>query len=206
MIMRLKDISRITTEIAQEYIGRGYYFSNTMSGHQGEIYKVDLTNGEEVIRIVVDDGTTRFKNKDKEYDFEKADVVYILVECFTNEKLNRTLWNGKGEEINYFEFYKINRYFCGEDYIVTDCYNEYKEIVKKQNERLKNKPMTNIDMVALDNKKASRLLKIVNSRKGYKSVRKSQIKGMKTYVNRYNKRKYYYIIIDGKQNLDLIIK
>lgn len=53
--MKFVDINKRFTEIVAEYIAKGYTFNaGTMSGHQGEIAKVDLTNGEEVLRIVID--------------------------------------------------------------------------------------------------------------------------------------------------------
>lgn len=53
--MKFGDINWRYTEIAAEYIGNGYKINAaTMSGHQGEIAKVDLTDGNEIIRVMVD--------------------------------------------------------------------------------------------------------------------------------------------------------
>ena len=52
--MKYADINKIYTEIVAEYIGRGYTINtSSMSGTQGETAKVDLTNGTEVIRVLV---------------------------------------------------------------------------------------------------------------------------------------------------------
>lgn len=50
--MRYAEVNaRFTAKVA-EYIANGYVFnSSTMSGSQGEIAKVDLTNGKEIIRV-----------------------------------------------------------------------------------------------------------------------------------------------------------
>ncbi|MCR4671955.1 MAG: hypothetical protein K5637_01795 [Lachnospiraceae bacterium] len=56
--MTYADINKRFTETVMEYIGKGYYFNvASMSGHQGEDGKVDLTNGEEIIRVMVGDFT-----------------------------------------------------------------------------------------------------------------------------------------------------
>ena len=62
---RSYEIEAIFTEKVQEYITKGYILSTTtMSGHQGEVAKVDVKKGNEIIRILLtsktawsDDGT-----------------------------------------------------------------------------------------------------------------------------------------------------
>lgn len=50
--MRYSDINKMFTDKVGEYIAKGYVINTgTMSGTQGEIAKVDLTDGDEVIRV-----------------------------------------------------------------------------------------------------------------------------------------------------------
>jgi len=50
--MKFETINRKFTEVVSEWIGKGYAFNTaTMGGSQGEIAKVDLTDGKEIIRI-----------------------------------------------------------------------------------------------------------------------------------------------------------
>ena len=50
--MKFTGINAIFTQKVAEYIAKGYTIStHSMAGHQGEIGKVDLTNGSEIIRI-----------------------------------------------------------------------------------------------------------------------------------------------------------
>ena len=45
-IYKTKDINELFTKVVNKYLAKGYVFNlNTMSGSQGEIAKVDLTNG-----------------------------------------------------------------------------------------------------------------------------------------------------------------
>lgn len=50
--MKFADINRRYTEIVAEWLAKGYTINTaTMGGSQGEIAKVDLTDGHEIIRI-----------------------------------------------------------------------------------------------------------------------------------------------------------
>ena len=52
--MRYCDINNRFTQIVTEYINKGYTFNtSSMGGSQGEIANIDLTNGKEIIRVVV---------------------------------------------------------------------------------------------------------------------------------------------------------
>lgn len=52
------DINRRYTDIVNDYIQSGYDINtSTMSDSQGEIAKIDLTNGTEIVRILIDDST-----------------------------------------------------------------------------------------------------------------------------------------------------
>ena len=52
--MKFADINKRYTEIVNEYIAKGYTINTaTMSGSQGEIAKIDFTDGTEIIRIRV---------------------------------------------------------------------------------------------------------------------------------------------------------
>ena len=55
--MTITDIGKLFTERVNEYLNKGYYYCiNTMAGHQGEDARIDLTNGEDFVRIYVDRG------------------------------------------------------------------------------------------------------------------------------------------------------
>ena len=198
MIIKMNYVNKLATEILSEYISKGYVLSSTMSGHQGEIYKVDIRKENTAIRIRVDEGYSR-TDSEKKYNFEKAEVIYIVVEKFENQ--NGILWNGKGEEITYVEFYKVDHYKG----IYCDSNSEYNLIRKKQYTRLANSSKySNTKLVLKIEKCTDKLLEIVQNTKGYKSVRRNQIKSIESFVNVHNKNKYYRVMIDGKD--DLIFK
>ena len=53
--MKYSDINKMFTTEVNKYLAQGYYFNtSTMPGSQGELGKVDLTNGVEIICVVLD--------------------------------------------------------------------------------------------------------------------------------------------------------
>ena len=52
--MTYADINKMFTAEVSKYLARGYHFNTaSMIGSQGETAKVDLTNGTEIIRILL---------------------------------------------------------------------------------------------------------------------------------------------------------
>lgn len=199
MIRKMDYINKTMTEIVKQYIDNGYVFSKTMSGHQGEIYKLDLEKNGNVVRFIVNEGRTR-KEAEKEYDFEKAEVIFILVEMFENANCNSILWNGKGKELLYIEYYKLNNH-RNNNIIVFDDYNEYKLAYEKQYNRIENRYNTNNKIVNIPIN--SKIMDIVHNKNGCKSVRKSQIKEVYSYINKYSNKKYYTIRIAEKGSITI---
>lgn len=106
--MKFAEINKRFTELTAEYIAQGYTFNaSTMSGHQGEIAKVDLTNGTEVIRVVVD-GT---RSKD---DYWIDGVRIAVCRCTDDVKPNSfsrwaTFWTQNAEVIYEETYFEIGR-------------------------------------------------------------------------------------------------
>ncbi len=167
-IYKTKDINELFTKVVNKYLAKGYVFNlNTMSGSQGEIAKVDLTNGEHIYRI----------NIDKEHDFENCiDTIKITVKEYeTNKKRIDdswiTLWNNKGLLIECINFYEIDRYGYADAY-TTDI-----EFIRKCKEKRKTRINSSKRReIKVDKKKVCK--NIVNNHKGYKSVRPPEIRGV----------------------------
>ena len=106
--MTYRDINNRFTEIVAEYIAKGYTFNtSSMGGSQGEIANIDLTNGKEIIRIVL----SSFSNWR-----ENLEGVEIAIgRCTDNVRphsgqLHETVWNSHLEIVRTEYFYKISRY------------------------------------------------------------------------------------------------
>lgn len=107
--MRYSDINKRYTEIVAEYIAKGYTINTaTMSGSQGETAKIDLTNGTEVIRIMID--SFRRWDRESRVTWEGHEIIVgkATDEVEPNsESAWETIWNGKLEIISKETFYKI---------------------------------------------------------------------------------------------------
>lgn len=104
--MKYSDINRRYTEIVAEYIGKGYTINSaSMSGSQGETSKVDLTNGSEIIRVMVDTFS------DWEAGIEGVEI--IVGRALDHDVVPHsnsgwgTIWNNRIEILNQERFYKI---------------------------------------------------------------------------------------------------
>lgn len=121
--MLFKEIEAIFTQKVADLIQKGYTFNcNTMSGHQGEIAKVDLRKGNEIIRVLMFE----------EHSFRNGDTLQVVVGRNTKnvgKHRHDTIWNGDLEIIEETKFYKISDNF----YVETE--EEYKAIEEKQFDR-----------------------------------------------------------------------
>ena len=89
--MKFRQIEAIYTEKVAEYIAKGYTVNaSTMSGHQGEIAKIDLRKGDEIIRVMLDTERCSFHS-----------AVVIIVGRNTDDRIAKstelhsydTIWN-----------------------------------------------------------------------------------------------------------------
>lgn len=115
--MKFADINKKFTEVVTEYMSKGYIINTaSMSGSQGEVAKVDLTDGKEIIRIRL----ANFHEWGK--DIEGYEIVigrYVENEVKPNSNSTwGTIWDNRLEVIESIRFYKLGRY--DEDFYGTE--------------------------------------------------------------------------------------
>ena len=103
--MKYADINRRFTEIVAEWMAKGYTINTaSMSGSQGETAKIDLTDGKEIIRILVD----RFS--DYAAHVEGVEIIVgkaLDADVRPNSNDNwATLWNSQLEVLQHERFFK----------------------------------------------------------------------------------------------------
>lgn len=103
--MKFIDINREFTAAANSYMAQGYYINaGTMGGSQGEVAHIDLTNGTEIIRVLL----TTFNN------YLGTEGVELIVGRVKDDiKPNQedrwnTVWNERLEVISNKKFYRLN--------------------------------------------------------------------------------------------------
>ena len=137
--MRYVDINKRYTEIVAEYIVKGYAINtSTMNGSQGETAKIDLTNGAEIIRVMINTFSDWREN---------IEGVEIVVGCVADKTVKphdgsgrNTIWNNELDVISTERFYKIgdrNRetYYGTENQAKAAAALKLKRYIAKQNSR-----------------------------------------------------------------------
>lgn len=188
-IIKMEDINKTYTEVIGEYISRGYWiYTKTMAGHQGEIAKIDLTNGKHIIRVRID---KKYHNRIEGLEnlWLGTDVLRIVVVEYDNFR-TETLWNNEGITINEFNWYQVGR----KNIAYVDNLEEYVDIANKTLNRFELKPIDYGNHGRKMRYNADTIIKIVNGRKGFKSCKKKDIKSVERYKNG------YYIRIEGKSD------
>ncbi len=116
--MNKDDISRIYTAKIAELLSAGYQINPwTMSGSQGEIAKVDLTNGSKTIRVLIETSC----------EFSIGEIVTITIGRVV-EQGGLTIWNHRLEVCSQIKFAQV-----AEDYYTT--YDEGVKIGEKRAQR-----------------------------------------------------------------------
>lgn len=170
--MKYSEINKRYTEIVTEYMNKGYTINTaSMSGSQGEIAKIDLTDGAEIIRILI--------GSFHEYNDWGTEGIEILVGKVTDDvKPNSnnhmsTIWNDHLEIIHQERFYQIGTYG-------TDFYGSKEEAEranKIRSERWKFRRRNGAEFTQFNSKKAIEIAeKIIRTKMNYKRINISEIK------------------------------
>lgn len=170
--IRSYEIEAIMSAKVAEYISKGYILSTTtMSGHQGEIAKVDVKKDDEIIRILLTG----------ESDLDDEGTVYkvTLTVGRAQDKVRRhspfdtmatTIWNNRLDTIEETVWYSVDRN--------ADCFSTDKaEIIaqhKKQIERYRNRE-DNHGAVELSDKAKEIVLPFIRKQRGFKSAKVTDI-------------------------------
>lgn len=154
------DIDKKFTNKVAEYIANGYMINpTTMSGHQGEVCKVDLIKDTNFIRIWLNDEPVRDPNN--KYYFMRARVLRVSkLGCSYRASYGGfdTIWNDGLETVEEFFFYKIdNRGGQRSSWYIED-YAQYLQCMAIHKERL-SKHFFNDSLKLIDNPKAIEIAK-----------------------------------------------
>ena len=105
--MKKQAIREAFTQKVSELLAQGYtLFPDTMSGHQGEIAKVDLSNGSEILRVLL----TCDRRYDRDEDGYWGDTVVLTVgKASADTRIypgwsDGTIWNNRLEVRSQIEW------------------------------------------------------------------------------------------------------
>lgn len=105
--MTKNDIRTIYTQLVSELLAKGYQIHpETMGGSQGEMAHIDLTNGSEILRVLIE--------TQGGYGDSYGDLLTIRVGRCTEQITSHwhIIWNNKLETLSEIKLAKISETFC----------------------------------------------------------------------------------------------
>lgn len=179
--MTYKGINEKFTSEVSKYLARGYRFNTaSMNGSQGELAKVDLTNGAEIIRIVArtfskewdKQGVELFVGRVAEKENVRPDVAHCV----------NTIWDGRLEQVSSQWFYEVNSYGAPRKFYGTEADAEAASKVRMrryaQRPSRMAKDMTNAKTIRI-------AVRFIRRKLGIKNVDKKRIEVFRTPDYRY---------------------
>ena len=132
--MKFEGINRKFTAIVAEWIAKGYIInSSSMGGSQGEVAKIDLTDGKEIVRVaLIPFGKPCTEIDGKSYYLHGIRLVVgkDTDRCVPNTADTwNTCWTSHMEEIESESFYEIGRNRDGD----RKWYGTMEEAIRQQN-------------------------------------------------------------------------
>ena len=108
--MKKQDIRNIDTQKVTELLAKGYtIFPDTMNGSQGEIAHIDLTDGSQILRVLLERGLCWSHTGDGFC----GDVVTLTIgraaaDAWVGEHWDGTIWNNRLEKIFEIHWAEVN--------------------------------------------------------------------------------------------------
>lgn len=121
--MKKNDIRTAYTQKVAELLAQGYtIFPDTVSGHQGEIAKVDLTNGSEILRVLLERDYCRHTHGEDSYWGHTLvlTVGRAAADTWLGCNFDGTIWNQRLEPIFQIEWAEIGGRRDGDWYVSLD--------------------------------------------------------------------------------------
>lgn len=181
--MKFEAVNKIYTQKVAEWIAKGYWINaGTMSGSQGEYAHIDLTNGTELIRVLLADETDW---QNREFGYGALDTVVLIVgRCTDNirlgdaDRLGNTVWNNKLEVIEKMVWWKALGHRS--NWLMSE--EEVQAQIEKRNAR--HEARKNKETGKKVFKGAEKVVKsFINRQKGCKGVKASEISEVRKIVD-----------------------
>ena len=197
-IVTIKEINAKYTEVLSKYLAAGMSIeARTMSGSQGEMAHIDLTDGKNLYRIIMGTGSARDDSDKLCWSYETIEIEVRKYEIPAHINSMTTIWNSKGELIEHYVWFEIEPY-RKENRVCVESIEEIKAIRDKKLEHYKNDRETKEVEIQLTPERQKKIADICRKRPGYKSIRTQGI----TKLIKKNGR--YVITIDRKGTIRTI--
>lgn len=194
--MKFAEINKMFTEIVSEYISKGYYINTgSMSGSQGEIAKVHLTDGKELICVYITHTCNKKVSYAENTHFLEAIEIVVgrsdAVDVIDERTPFLTVWFHELEIIKVKTFYSVAR---RSEFYTTDV-SEAIVCEEKRYNRGMRRLRHNIFFNSAEAKEIAK--RYIKRKAGYKRVSVNEIHVAKN-INKKTNRANYVIIYKGE--------
>ena len=192
--MTKQDIRKAYTDQVAQLLNQGYtIFPDTMGGCQGEIAHIDLTNGSEILRVLLERGLCW----DHLDDGFHGDVVTLTVgraapDTYVSDNWDGHLWNSQMEHISQIKWLELSG--RGEGWYTTE--DQGQRIGSLQRERCRRRSTRCREELGTAFKSAA--LPWLRKQPRMKSCRLEDIERMERYTDR-DGRRHFEITARGKR-------
>ena len=204
-VIKVNEIGMIyANKVGSEFTGKGMrILVNTMSGSQGEVAKIDCTDGKNIYRILVESFSEPIKDEEK-YSWDELEGYRIVVLRYDYNKRFEsrfdsmcTLWRNDGEVIEEIKFYDLSGWsrkrqaytMDREEAIAGQSRRSNRATERYRSERNDSKE------IELTRERRNKLCRIAKERRGYGSITRKMITGLE------KRSGAFYIKVEGKKDL-----
>lgn len=168
-VIKRQELDKMFTETVARYMNKGLFIAtNSMTGHQGEDGKVDLTDGKNTYRVLM-------YHEDKNFQ-ETMTIEVRKYDEYVTESMH-TLWNHEGELIEVVcKVYTIERFSRrrNREVVYVETEQEAKAIRELQMKRYKGWGTMWKDIPKFDAEKVAEIVRATEKR-GYKRIKADNI-------------------------------
>ena len=195
--MKFAEINKMFTEIVSEYISKGYYINTgSMSGSQGEIAKIHLTDGKELICVYIDYTCNKKVIYAENTHFLKTIEIVVgrsnAVDVIDERGPLSTVWLDKLEIIKTKTFYSVAR---RDEFYTTDVSEAIVCEEKRYNRGMRRSRRSNMLFNSIEAREIAK--RYIKRKAGYKRVSVDEIHIVKN-INEKTNRANYAIIYKGE--------
>ena len=195
--MKFAEINKMFTEIVNEYISKGYYINTgSMGGSQGEVAKVHLTDGKELICVYIDYTCNKKVIYAENTHFLKAIEIVVgrsnAVDVIDERTPFATVWFHELEIIKTKIFYSVG---SRNEIYTTDVSEAIVCEEKRYNRGMRRSRRSNILFNSAEAREIAK--RYIKRKAGYKRVSVDEIHIVKN-INEKTNRANYAIIYKGE--------
>lgn len=190
MIYKKQDIDRIFTETVAGLLAQGYQINPaTMPGTQGEIARIDLSKGDDLLRVLLDQKSAGWSTNGSLCLTVGRDRDHLHADGF-NATFNdtRTIWNNQLVILSEIKFYALDQRSIHDTTLFCDEATAEEAAAKKMMRALAHLKSKNARRVLPDGCKSA-ALHWMQKKKGFKRCRLDEIESV-IRVNQTDSRTY----------------